>query len=203
MSTVCIPISICNEIEKVARHFIWGSMLESRKLALVPWSECYRPIEHGGLGIRILVVQNKIFLIKLGSQVLNKTHALWVQLITSKYKLHGMMSTTIARSDCSYISRSLAKVWSDVLENVYWPLSDGCLINFWNDVWVHQVGKLRDFFQGNGNPVDTLRVRDMVTIRGDWDWFWLRSFLPDNVVSLITSMVPPSVDMGNDRLAWK
>lgn len=51
MSTASIPISICKEIEKMARGFLWGSSSSGRKPALVKWTDCCKPIVNGGLGI--------------------------------------------------------------------------------------------------------------------------------------------------------
>lgn len=51
MGTMRIPTSICNEIEKVARNFIWGSTLEAKKPALVSWNDYCKPMDCGGLGI--------------------------------------------------------------------------------------------------------------------------------------------------------
>lgn len=50
---------------------------------------------------------------------------------------------------------------------------------------------------------DTLRVCDLVTATVDWDWGRLRTFLPENIVTIISAMVPPMSDAGEDRLAWK
>lgn len=69
MSISLIPIFVFNEIEKIARNFIWSSSLFERKLTLVSWKDCYQPIEKGGLGIRRLEDQNKIFLLKLGFNI--------------------------------------------------------------------------------------------------------------------------------------
>lgn len=42
-------IGVCNEIDKLARCFIWGSSKDNRKLALVKWENCWMPLENGGL----------------------------------------------------------------------------------------------------------------------------------------------------------
>lgn len=96
MSIAHILVSICSEIETIARNFIWGSTLKSRRPAHVPWSDCCRPLEFGGLGIRSLIDQNKIFLLKLGFQILANTDALWVKLVKGKYKLYGVLSSAIS-----------------------------------------------------------------------------------------------------------
>lgn len=77
MSTICIPVSVYSEIENLTRSFIWGSASQSRKAALVSWENYCRPIKYGGLGLRSLITQNKIFLMKLGFQILTNTEAPW------------------------------------------------------------------------------------------------------------------------------
>lgn len=54
MQTMRIPIGICEEIEGLARRFIWGSNSRKQKRALVDWNSMCQPRMHGGLGIRKL-----------------------------------------------------------------------------------------------------------------------------------------------------
>lgn len=39
MSIVRVPVTVCNEIEKLARNFIWGATSEARKPALLSWDK--------------------------------------------------------------------------------------------------------------------------------------------------------------------
>lgn len=110
MSTTRISIFVYKEIEKLPHNFIWGLTSEARKPALVAWENVCCPVESGGLEIRSLEMQNEIFLLKLGFQLLTNTDALWVQLLRNKYKVHGIVPKSINRSNCSYIWRSLMKV---------------------------------------------------------------------------------------------
>lgn len=71
MYTVRISISVCTEIEKIARNFIWGLTSEDGKVALLSWDHCCKPLDSGGLGVRKLSDQNKIFLMKLGFRLLS------------------------------------------------------------------------------------------------------------------------------------
>lgn len=54
MNIAIIPGTMCNDIERIARKFIWGSNGLERKNTLVNWKEVCLPIEKGGLGIRKL-----------------------------------------------------------------------------------------------------------------------------------------------------
>lgn len=109
---------MCGEIEKLARNFVWGSLFDVRKPTLIKWNECCRPIETRGLGLRSLIVQNKLFLLKLDFLLLTKTGNLWVKILISKYKICGVLPISIDRSNCPYIW-SLMWVWQDLVDNVY------------------------------------------------------------------------------------
>lgn len=76
MYTVRLPISICREIDKIACNFIWGSSSKDRKIALLSWDRCYQPIDIGGLAIRKLNNQNRLFLMKLDFRFLFNSESL-------------------------------------------------------------------------------------------------------------------------------
>lgn len=52
MYTVRIPISVCHKIERIARNFIWGTIVEARILTLLSWKDLCRPLK---LGVRLEV----------------------------------------------------------------------------------------------------------------------------------------------------
>ncbi|KAK5795010.1 hypothetical protein PVK06_036264 [Gossypium arboreum] len=102
MATAQLPVLACREIEILAQNFIWGSTVEIRKPTLIHWDVCCTPMVVGRLGIRSLMDQNKIFLLKLGFQLLMKTKALWVQVVKNKYSLYRVLPTDISRNNCSF-----------------------------------------------------------------------------------------------------
>lgn len=87
MSSVRIPVSLCKEIEKLAHNFIWGSIDGSRKVSLLSWDDCCKPLKNGRLGLRQLADQNKLFLLKLGYHLLSNTDSLWIQVLGRKYNV--------------------------------------------------------------------------------------------------------------------
>ncbi|KAG8503470.1 hypothetical protein CXB51_001436 [Gossypium anomalum] len=97
--------------------------------------DCCRPLDSGGLGLRKLCDQNKIFLMKLGYHLLVNTESLWVWILRKKYNVQGALPNSISRRNCSFIWKSLSPVWPEVVGNVFWLIGDGRMMNFWNDVW--------------------------------------------------------------------
>ncbi|KAA3462750.1 reverse transcriptase [Gossypium australe] len=114
MTATKIPISVCNEIKKLARGFLWGSIFFERKSSLVNWEIYCKPREYGSLGIRILQDQNKLFLMKLGYKLVANIEELWVQILRNKYKVHKILLDYIHRSNYSNIWRSIANIWNEV-----------------------------------------------------------------------------------------
>lgn len=81
-------------------------------------------------------------------QLLTRTDALWLQIERNKYNVCGILPNSIAMSNCFVLWKSLSGIWTDVINNVYWAIEDGCLTKFWNENWICLVGPLRSYFRG-------------------------------------------------------
>ncbi|XP_012481099.1 uncharacterized protein LOC105795995 [Gossypium raimondii] len=92
--------------------------------------------------------------------------------------MDGVLPSFITRTNCSFVCRSLSKVWPEVLNNVIWTIDDG-------------------------QPVDTLRVCDVVDNAGDWDWVRLRRWLPHWILTYIATMIISSSLSVLDQFIWK
>ena len=53
---------MANQIERLQRNFLWGSLGDDPKIHLVKWASVCAPISSGGLGIRKLVFSMKLYL---------------------------------------------------------------------------------------------------------------------------------------------
>lgn len=107
MATTKILITVYNEIEKLARMFLWGASPPVRKPSLVNWQVCCSPIDSGGLGLRSLQIQNQLFLLKIGYNILVNTDAFWVQILRNKYKLMTFIPADIKRANASHLWQAL------------------------------------------------------------------------------------------------
>ncbi|KAA3466982.1 reverse transcriptase [Gossypium australe] len=85
MQSLAIPKGVCEEIERIARQFIWGGSVDNPKSALVSWDSICQPRSHGGLGFRRLQDHNNSFLMKLCFNLFSRKDALWVRVLRSKY----------------------------------------------------------------------------------------------------------------------
>lgn len=85
MQTAKIPRSICDDIDKKTRRFVWGGDDEKRKIHLISWERLQQPFDNGGLGLRSARQINAAFLTKLGWRVLTEPNALWSRVLHNKY----------------------------------------------------------------------------------------------------------------------
>lgn len=87
MSTILLPKSTIDKIDRVSRSFLWGSTPQKRKQHLVAWNRVCLPKSEGGLGIRSSLEMNKALLAKVGWRILQNRTSLWARVLRSKYKV--------------------------------------------------------------------------------------------------------------------
>lgn len=66
MSTIKLPSSTLESLDRISRTFLWGSTTEKRKQHLVAWKRVCLPKGEGGLGIRSARDMNKALIAKVG-----------------------------------------------------------------------------------------------------------------------------------------
>lgn len=84
MQIFWIPQGVCNQIDALARRFIWTNS-ERRVMHMVSWRIVTQPKSFGGLGISRMRLVNIALLGKLVGDMMYSQHKLWVGLILSLY----------------------------------------------------------------------------------------------------------------------
>lgn len=112
MQTTKLPRSVCDDIDRKTRKFLWGGTNEARKIHLVAWENVTKHKQEGGLSLRSMRQANAAFLAKLGWRVLAEPNTLWSRVLRSKY-CDGRCDIDMfkARPDASY-------AWRGILKNV-------------------------------------------------------------------------------------
>ncbi|KAF7844636.1 putative RNA-directed DNA polymerase [Senna tora] len=177
MQTVELPVTVCNEIEKANRKFIWGGNENRRKVHLVGWDKLCNPKSSGGLGLRHLKVQNSTFMSKLGMSVGSNPSRLW---------------------------RGIVKNWSSVDKGVRWRIGNGNRSKFWSDEWIPNYGKLCHMAVGPLTESElNASVSSFVSPSGGWDWRRFESLLPNDACLRIAAIGPPCANSVEDTPIWK
>lgn len=133
MQTIMILIRVCDYIEQIVRKFVWGSTSSARKMTLVKWETCCKPLEPGRLGIRRMMPQNLLLLTGLAYLLVTKFNALRVWVFRSKYKMNKPCPHSIIKVNCLYVWWSLTNIWQMFQENLYWSIGDEKSINLLQD----------------------------------------------------------------------
>jgi hypothetical protein len=90
-----LPASLCDELDKTNRGFVWGDTDTSRKIHTIPWNVISSPLQCGGLGVQQTRSMNQAFLMKVGWKLTTKKDALWVKVIRSKYNCGDDLIPTV------------------------------------------------------------------------------------------------------------
>lgn len=104
MSTIYLPSSILDKLDRVSRSFLWGSTPEKRKQHLVAWDQVCLPKREGGLGVRSATTMNMAMLGKLGWRLMNDTESLWARVLRHKYKVGDMHDISWLKTKSSWSS---------------------------------------------------------------------------------------------------
>ncbi|KAH1073280.1 hypothetical protein J1N35_025608 [Gossypium stocksii] len=202
MQSLMILKGVCDEIENIARQFIWGSSPGYPNSALVGWKSIYQPKSRGGLGFRHLHDQNNSFLLKIGFNLVSRKDALWVRVLHSKYGWKNQILDTIHRSSCSHLWRSLSKVWSFCRENFIWSVGDGRTIRVWKDAWIPKVGPLCYYVSAHSNIDLECTLKDWVLSDGSWNLEMFQLWFSKDMIKRIVSIPLPHPNGGVDRIIW-
>lgn len=139
---------------------------------------------------------------KLGFNKLIKHDALWVQVLRAKYGMKEQLPSSIYRSQCSHLWRSLSKVWPLLYENLAWLVGNGTSIRCWKDPWIPKIDPLVSFILTSANLKLDYPFKEMVLDDGVWNLDLFRVWLVEDVIQRIISIPPPYPRAGMDRIIW-
>ncbi|CAN1192031.1 Putative ribonuclease H protein At1g65750, partial [Linum perenne] len=176
MQTTYLPVSLCDQIDRKIRNFIWGSTDGARKIHNVNWQTVCKPKCMGGFGLRSARELNEAFLMKIAWGVFSRPGDLWVKVLLTKYMKHSANGMCLKRrSGYSAIWRGVLSVWEETLNGLQWSIRNGRRTKFWTDVWLDSGVTLIDF------PLNIQGVNPSISVGG---------------------MIPPRSDAGEDFLVW-
>jgi hypothetical protein len=189
MQNTALPSSICNELDRLNRNFLWGSSNERKKMHLVSWEKVCRPKGEGGLGIYATKPRNKALLAKLNWRLHDEKESWWARTLTAKYCPNGITSSPLPIHRGGSSNWRGLKLGHEVFRNgLRWVVNNGQHVSFWNDKWVGNQ-PLREVIQG---PLvleeSNLRICDLIEGASFWDFSKLSVVLPPSICAQIQSI---------------
>lgn len=190
--SMLLPASVCLEVEKLCRDFIWGSSVDLRKCHLVSWEKICTPKKDGGLGFRNLRILKRANMMKLAWRLVAHPDKLWVRIMRAKYKCGPNAVPEVKhRSNTSSTWRAISDVWEKVLGNLTWVIRDGLQTRFWKDSWIPHTGCLVEHVTAS-IPVGELNFSvSHYASNGCWRWDRLVNLLPSFICDRIATVKPP------------
>ena len=89
------------------------------------------------------------------------------------------------------------------MKGIKWNSGRDSILNFWTDAWTN-LGPIRNLIQGPLPQLSLdLKVRDVITPYGCWDWSLIPFELPQNIKAEIQGTPIPIMVRGGDKLVWK
>ncbi|KAK4267638.1 hypothetical protein QN277_024391 [Acacia crassicarpa] len=202
MQVAQLPISVCQEVERLQRNFIWGRNDESRGYHPVGWETVTQPKKYGGLGIKRLSVMNCAFGAKLAWALIRGSNSLWVEVMQKKYMYREGSSLLQARSTDSRLWKFICKQQSVVEAGSCWQIRNGRSISFFQDCWLFKDKRLKDYCI---RQLDSEEIQSSVAewVRyGTWDLSRLVTVVKGEIIQMLLAILPPMSEAGNDILMW-
>ncbi|CAL1352198.1 unnamed protein product [Linum trigynum] len=204
MQVELMPKTVCKDLDKINRSFIWGDSEEKRKLHLVGWQTLTLPKDQGGLGIRPSRSVNLAMLAKCGWRLMKEKETLWTQLMRGKYgKNRENLDIIKPIKGSSFTWNSVSKTRELLKVGSGWNIHRGNLTRFWFDVWISQVPLIE---LTTGPVPDDIRdgmVADFVDEDGNWLTEKFEGLLPDAVTRQITAKAVDPLAGEDDVLFWQ
>ena len=111
MQYVKIPKTICDEIEKLQRGFLWGDSDQRRKAHLVSWDVCCLPKMHGGLGFKQTHHMNEAFLMKMIWNLIKQPGKLWCRVLYRSEFLTTLIKKGIGDNPATWQTTFMTTCW--------------------------------------------------------------------------------------------
>ncbi|KAG7559686.1 Reverse transcriptase domain [Arabidopsis thaliana x Arabidopsis arenosa] len=205
MSTILLPKSITEGLDKVSRAFLWGSTTEKKKQHLIAWNRVCQPRGEGGLGLRKAKDMNKALVSKVGWRLMNETKSLWANVLRKKYKVGSVQDQgwLAARRPGSSTWRSIVTGLREVgLQGSRWVLGNGRDIRFWTDKWLCNEPLVERVIMELPNESLQWRVKDLWQEGTGWCLDAIVPYVTINTRLELAAIVVDNVTGSRDRLAW-
>lgn len=133
MQTSKLSISICNDIDRLNRNFLWGETDNKRKVHLVNWDTVCKPKNNGGLGLRKSVDNNTAINSKLGWQIMNGGNTPWIKMMRDKYGCSYDPKCSAKEAKSSHIWKCISSSKDVITSATKWNIGNGTKISIWKD----------------------------------------------------------------------
>jgi len=205
MSSIILPASTLESLDKVSRTFLWGGTTDKRKLHLLAWKKICKPKEEGGFGVRGSRDMNKALVAKVGWRLLGDDKSLWARVLRSKYKVGEVQnhSWLAPKSHWSSTWRSISTGLRAVVTcGLGWVPGDGRSINFWLDKWLLNTSLLSHATRTIPVAEINKKVEEYWCDGAGWNTRVLSLYLPMSIIHRLYAVVIKGCPGVRDTISW-
>lgn len=112
MGVFKLPMSVCDDLNRMVRNFWWGSKEGKRKTHWMAWPKIQRQKQCGGLGFWDFRVFNQALLTRQAWRLLTKPDSLCAQVLKARYYPEGRLEDTFFPATRRLRGRRSHMVWS-------------------------------------------------------------------------------------------
>lgn len=144
MSAFTLPKGCIRRIESLCSRFLWSGDTDITGKAKIAWATVCLPKSEGGLGLRSLLMWNKVLCLSFLWLLFSDSKSLWA-VWHRHYSLQGKSFWSLEESSLdSWVWRQLLKLRELGLRFIKPLLGNGQRVSFWFDPWT-PFGKLITF----------------------------------------------------------
>jgi len=204
MQTIKLPRSLCDDIDRKIRRFLWGGTASTRKIHLAHWNIITKPRDMGGLGIRSMRQLNSAQLAKLGWRVITESESLWSRVLRTKYcKGRASLEAFSVKPTDSLIWRGIVEQVEVLRKGLGIAVGDGRNTQFWTHKWAGD-SVLADLAIRQPPSTDLPKlVRDYWEVGRGWKWDLLSPLLPEAALATIASFELADDTKFQDQIFWR
>ena len=147
MQTAILPQKICQHIDRLSCHFLWGDTNGRKGCHTINWDTVTLPKEAGGLGIISTQHRNQAILMNQAWRLYSTPSSLWARLLKAKYFPQATLFTGPRLARRSHIWTAISLGAKLLREGMRWIVGDGLSIRVWQDHWLPN-GSLHEYIEG-------------------------------------------------------
>ncbi|KAK4263121.1 hypothetical protein QN277_028589 [Acacia crassicarpa] len=133
MHVAMLPTSVCYEIERLQRNFIWGHNEATKCFHPIGWEQITRPKQYGGLGFRRLCSLNQACGVKMAWKLIEGSKGLWADILSHRYMRREGISLLSCRPGDSRVWKFIYSQKELVDRGSKWQIRNGLVANFFSD----------------------------------------------------------------------
>ncbi|KAK4286586.1 hypothetical protein QN277_003122 [Acacia crassicarpa] len=198
-----LPVSVCKELERLQRRFIWGFSDSTKGFHPMSWERITLPKHYGGLGLKRLCSVNRAFGAKLAWSLVKGEDGLWAEVLKKKYMLRDEESLLNSKNSDSTLWKFICRQEEVVEAGSRWQVRNGESVSFFTDIWLFKSETIEKKCKRLLTAEEKgSTVADWV-LSGFWDLSRLGEIVTEEVIRNLIAVLPPREEAGMDMMVWK